>query len=153
VNVFVALVIQHAMRMCHIAIDCLPLLYDIFPHYLKNGTIYVEGGGKSLNTKCVFWFPLQLSPETFLIYEELSEVWSKIYIGLHVIDPIFLSGFNDIPIGSTVFFSKITQISNFMTIRPVGAELLHENGRKVMPKLIVAIRTFAKAPKDESLRK
>jgi len=39
-------------------------LYNIFPHYLINGTIF---GKKLLNTKFVFWFPLQLLSVTFLI--------------------------------------------------------------------------------------
>jgi len=40
-------------------------LHNIFSHYLINGTIL---GGKNLrNSKCVFWFSLQLLPETFLI--------------------------------------------------------------------------------------
>jgi len=38
--------------------------YYIFPHYLKNCTIF---GKKLLNTKCVFWFSVQLLSETFLI--------------------------------------------------------------------------------------
>jgi hypothetical protein len=62
---FVALGIQHAMHMapyCHLW----PApLHHIFPHYLINGTI--SGQKKKLqNTECGFWFPLQLSPETFL---------------------------------------------------------------------------------------
>ena len=40
--VFVALGMQHAMRMLHIIICGLPLLYIIFPHHIK-GTIL---GGK-----------------------------------------------------------------------------------------------------------
>jgi hypothetical protein len=38
--VFVALGIQHAMRIRHIDICGLPLPYSIFPHYLINGTIF-----------------------------------------------------------------------------------------------------------------
>ena len=38
--------------------------YNIFPHYLINGTIF---GENSRNTKCVFWSSLQLLSETFLI--------------------------------------------------------------------------------------
>jgi len=40
-------------------------LYNIFQPFLTNGTIF--GKKKSLNTKCVFWFSLQLLFETFLI--------------------------------------------------------------------------------------
>jgi hypothetical protein len=39
-------------------------LHHIFPHYLIRGAIF---GKKLLNTKCVFWFSLQLLFETFLI--------------------------------------------------------------------------------------
>jgi len=48
--VFVALVIQHAMRMRHIVMSPAPL-YHIFPCYLTNGAIFAK---KLLNTKCVF---------------------------------------------------------------------------------------------------
>ena len=37
---------------------------NYFPHYLINGTMFLK---KLLNIKCVFWFSLQLLPETFLI--------------------------------------------------------------------------------------
>ena len=49
--VFVALVIQHAMRMRHIVICGQSRSTIFFPHYLINGTIF---GEKLLNTKCVF---------------------------------------------------------------------------------------------------
>jgi hypothetical protein len=52
-------------------------LYRIFPHYLINGTIF---GKKLLNVKCVFWFSLQLSPETLLI---LSRIERHIVINVH----------------------------------------------------------------------
>ena len=38
-SVLVALVIQHAMRVRHIVMFPAPL-YNIFPHYLINGTIF-----------------------------------------------------------------------------------------------------------------
>ena len=49
-----------------------------------------------------------------------------------------------------------TEITNFMKIRPVGAELFHADRRtyrrgdrrKDMTKLIVAFRNFAKAPNN-----
>jgi hypothetical protein len=40
-------------------------LYNIFPPYLKNGTIF--GEKKLVTTNCVFSFSLQLLSETFLI--------------------------------------------------------------------------------------
>jgi len=48
--------------------------------------------------------------------------------------------------------SKNTQISNFMKILPVGAEIFHAdrrtNGQTGKTKLIVAFRNFAYAPKN-----
>jgi len=44
--------------------------------------------------------------------------------------PSFLSSVNEtFNFLDSFFFSKNAQISNFMTIRPVGAELLHEYKR------------------------
>jgi hypothetical protein len=45
-------------------------------------------------------------------------------------------------------FSKNTQISNFITIRQVGAELFHSDGQTDMAKLIAPFRDFEKAPKQ-----
>jgi hypothetical protein len=54
--VFVALVIHHAMGMCHTVIHGLSGYNHIFPHYLANDMIFggVGVGGKLLNMKCVF---------------------------------------------------------------------------------------------------
>jgi hypothetical protein len=43
-------------------------------------------------------------------------------------------------------FSKNAQISNFMKMRPVGAELFHSHRRTGM-KLTVAFRNFVNTPK------
>jgi len=53
-------------------------------------------------------------------------------------------------------FSKNTQISHFMKLLPLGAELFHGDGRKPgqterhtdMTHLIVAFCSFAKTPKN-----
>jgi hypothetical protein len=45
------------------------------------------------------------------------------YLGVHVKYQLFLSDFNETNFSDT--FSRNTQISNFINIRPVGAELFH----------------------------
>jgi len=51
------------------------------------------------------------------------------------------------------FFLKNPKISNFITIRPLGAELFHAdrhtNGQTDMTESIVAFRNSANAPKDK----
>jgi hypothetical protein len=46
-------------------------------------------------------------------------------------------------------FFKNTQISNFMTILPVGAGLLYEDGQTDIMKLIVALRNFSNNRMDQ----
>jgi len=50
---------------------------------------------------------------------------------------------------SRQIFRKITQISNFIKIRPVGEDMFHKNGRTAMTNVIVAFHNFAKAPENE----
>jgi hypothetical protein len=65
--------------------------------------------------------------------------------------PLFLSYFNKTVILSADFF-KNAKISNFIKIRPVGAELFHTDGRVDLMNLIVAFRNFAKEPKNTKTR-
>ena len=68
----------------------------------------------------------------------------------HVKQPLFLSHFNETEIFATNVL-KILKYKTFLKIRPVGAELLHAdgqmNGWEDIRKLVVAFRTFSKAPK------
>jgi hypothetical protein len=50
------------------------------------------------------------------------------YVGHHVKYPLLLSNFNDAWITS-IYFEKKIPISNFMKIRPLGAELFRAGGR------------------------
>ena len=51
---------------------------------------------------------------------------------------------------STDFRKKITKISNFMKIRPVGGQLVHTDGLTDMTRLIDGFRNFWKAPENET---
>jgi len=93
----------------------------------------------------VFSFSLQLLPETFFILRRNERDRIKMYIGLHVKCPMFLSDFNET---WTLIFGKSTQISNFMKIYPGEAELFRADRRTDMTKMIVAFRNFANAPKN-----
>jgi len=69
-------------------------LYNIFPHYLINGTVFEK---KLPNTKCVFWFPLQRLSQTFLILRITGrDMIKNIYIGLYVKYLLFLPDSNEI---------------------------------------------------------
>ena len=72
------------------------------------------------------------------------------YVCFQVEWSLFLSDFNKTWYFSTCF-QKNTQISNFIKIHPVGANLFHADGRADkwtdMTKLIVALHNFANALK------
>ena len=87
------------------------------------------------NVKCVFWFYLQLLSETFLILRRIErDTIQHVYLP-HVKYLLFLSAFNE-----NYFldiFSKNTQLSNFMEIRPERAELFHTDFKLADFKLAV----------------
>jgi len=84
-----------------------------------------------LNTKCVLWSSLQLLSETFFILRRTErEMIKYVYRSAACAVPLFLSVFNE-----TNFldrFSKNTQMSNFMKIRPVGAKLFSADRQTVV---------------------
>jgi hypothetical protein len=71
-----------------------------------------------------FDFLYNILSETFLILRITERDIIKMYIDLHVQSSLFLYCFNETWIFSTDFQTN-TQISNFMKIRPMGAELFH----------------------------
>ena len=114
-------------------------LHYIFRYYLKNGTVF---GKKLLSIKCVFWFPLQLLFETFLILRRIQ--WDVVIdVKTRVKCPLFLTDFNWIWIMSMNFRKKL-QISNFNYIRPVGVELSMRTERQTDLTKV----NLAKAPEN-----
>jgi hypothetical protein len=97
-----------------------------------------------------------ICPKHFSFQEELSEILSQIYIGFHLKYPLLLSGFNERSDFSKDF-RKNTQISNFMKIRPVGAEWFHADGQAHRQadttKLTVIFLNSANAPKKSTVSK
>ena len=93
--------------------------YQSFPHYLINGTI--GGGGVKLNTKMYLYFHYNSRwsishfqrdiivnvRSSWKIYIMLCQIWIKLEFSLQIL--------------------KNPQISNVMKIRPVGAEVFHQD--------------------------
>jgi len=100
-------------------------LYHIFPHYLINDTIFEK---KLLNTKCVFWFSVQLLSETFFILRR-NERDDQNCISVRM----YSAGYCCQILMKRDLFSidllKTHKMSNFVKIRPVGAELFHADRR------------------------
>jgi len=78
--VFAALGIQFAMRT-HITVICDLTGSTIF--FYINSTIARVLKKKLLNTICVLWFSYNFGLKHFSL-QDLSELWLKMYIGLHV---------------------------------------------------------------------
>jgi hypothetical protein len=73
----------------------------------------------------------------------------KMYIGLRVKCLLLLSDFNETRIFLT-HNQKNAQISNYMKIHPVGAELFHAERERLtdMTQLTVASHNFENVPKN-----
>jgi hypothetical protein len=80
-------------------------------------------------------------------WEEMREIWSKMFIGLHVKYPLFLSDLNETWISST----KVRKILNYKSlwkfIQCGPSCSMRTDGRTDTRKLIVAFHNFAKARK------
>jgi hypothetical protein len=77
--------------------------YNIFPHFLMNGTILEK---KVLNIKLVIWFSLKCLSGTFLMIRRTEQEMIKMYISLHVKYPLFFPDFNESWIFLTDFKKK-----------------------------------------------
>jgi hypothetical protein len=96
-------------------------LYNIFSHYLINGTLF---GGGILNINFVFRFSLQLLSETFFFVERSER---DMIMNVHVKYLLLWTDFNKTWILWTCFRKAL--IWNVMKIHPVKTELFHADGR------------------------
>ena len=122
---FLALFIQHGMRMRHIVMWPAPL-FNIFPHYLINGNIseekVIERKTFILIFSTIIVWTISQSKKNWPRFN-----WKKIFIGLHVKRPLILSHLNE-TLNFSTDFRKIP-ISNFMKMHSVRAELFHVDGQ------------------------
>jgi hypothetical protein len=77
-------------------------LYKIFPRYPIEGTF-----NKVFEHNMFFDLPYNFGLKYFSISEELSEIWSKMYIDLQIKYPLFLSDLNNTWIFSTDYWKML----------------------------------------------
>ena len=138
----VSLGIQHAMRMRRIILPCWPFrLYNIFPHYLINGTIFEKK--KVIEYKmCVLIFSTTLVWNLFI----LIIIDRDMINDLHVKYPLFLSDLNVTWI-LQIDFQKILKYQ--ISWKSVRWELrcsMRTYRRTDMTNKIIDFRNFANAP-------
>ena len=110
---FIALVIQHAMRMRHIVIcrmSGFTIFFSTLPHKRQDFRKKKMKKKMLLSMKRLFWFSRQILSD-FSLQEELNKIRSKMYIGLQVKHPLFLL---DLKIKQTwIFFIDFRKILKY----------------------------------------
>ena len=108
-----------------------------FPNYLIERRDFRGRRENLLNTNCVFWFPLQLWSETFLILRRTDKYVIMNVQWCCIKHSFSLSHCNENWIISTEYFSleKYSNIRFNEKNLPVGAEMFHPDRRTDMTKL------------------
>ena len=126
-------------------IDMWPIwLYNIFPLYLINGTICGRKGCWTENVCFDFLYNVYL--QHFSFWEELSEIWLKMYIGLHVKYRYFCSILVKLEY-SLQIFEKCSNMKYHENASSENRDFQCGKKDRQMVELIVAFRNFAKTPK------
>ena len=151
INILWVCVYSLRYPVCNVHALCFHLwpvqLYSVFSHYLINGTIF-EKKNYWMWSVC-FDFLCKFCPKHFSFWEELSELWSQMYIGLHVKYQLFLSDFHEICIFLT--FPKSTQYKiSWKSVQWEQSCSMWTDGQTDMMKLIFAFHNFLNAPKNHN---
>jgi len=129
-------------------------LYNISPLYFTKAR-FLKKKKMSLNMKCVFWSLVQICLKIFLFQEYLSDVWSKIYVGLHVKYPIFLSDIKEIWIFSIDIGKILNHKISWKSFRWELSRSMRMDGRTdgqmERTMLISAFRDFVNEPKSNNI--
>jgi hypothetical protein len=99
---------------------------------------------KVIEHKMCFDFLYKFCLKHFSFHEELAEIWSRMYIGLHVNYPLFMSAFNETLVSGRIFEKHSNVI--FHGNSSSGSRVI-PCGQTDMTKLTVAFRNFANEPK------
>jgi hypothetical protein len=111
---------------------------------------------QKIEYKMWFEFLYRFCPQYFWCSETVSNIWSKMYVCLHVNYQLCLLLYGNLHFHDNV--SKNTKISNLMKIRPVVAELFHgadgqtdgpTDRRTNMTKLTVSYPNVVNALKNQ----
>jgi len=134
-----ALFIQYAMRMRRIILSSVACL--VVPHFFTLSYIRHDFRQNITEHKiCVLIFCTALSSKFLILRRIQPDILSKIYKGLHVKHPLFLSGLNETLFLSTDFLKTITyEISSRRRGVPCGLT--------DMTKVIVDFSNFVNADK------
>jgi hypothetical protein len=100
---------------------------------------------KLLNMKCVSIFSTAFFLKLFSFLEEMSEICSKMCVGLHVKYRLFLSDFNE-SFSSTDFPKILKCLISWKFVQWELSCSIRTDRRTEIMKLIVAFHNFAKAP-------
>jgi hypothetical protein len=127
-------------------------LYKIL-QYLINGTI-IEKSKSYWKWNVCSDFLYNVCLKQFSFCEELSEIWSKMHIGVRVKYLLFLSDFNETWIFSTDFRKVLKYQVSWKSVQWEPSCSTRADGRTQtdMTKLIVTLRNFANAPNKTSQR-
>ena len=139
----IAVVIQHAMGMCHLLSVASPAR-PYLPRCLINDTIVEKG---LLNIKYMFWFSLLIWYKTVLILRRIWREMIQMYICLHVKYLLFLRDFNETFIILTDFRNTLNYQTPWKCGQWDASCSMGTDGQTDTTKLIVVFRNFATKPK------